>query len=1575
MIKPNWDIFKAKFSENPQFHFEWFCYLLFCKETNQPHGVFRYKNQSAIETNPIDFYGHFLGFQSKFYDTTLSSNKAELIETIKKAKRDYPKLTKLLLYTNQEWGQAFPRKNNPTRKAQKSVAQQEIETKAIQLGITLEWRAASYFESPFVCQDCANLSKYFFISDNSLLALICLQERHTQSILKSIKQSILFNGNEICIERKSVLASLKESSAKVSIVCGKGGVGKTVEVKKFYQDSSDTQPIFAFKANEFELERLDDLTRGGSINDFLSFFGDCKEKVLVIDSAEKLMDLNNQEPIKEFIDLAVEFGWRIIFTTRDHYFDDLNHLCLDVLGVVPNKLYVSELTEEELDVLARNYSFKVPSDTRLRGLLQLPFYLSAFLKFYVGDTKQPLDYIGFKKHLWNKKIKSGETKREKIFSELAIQRANSGKFYLPVDSNDIETADALLKDEVLGKKDTTFFISHDIYEEWALEKFIGISFENRASATEFFTSLGHSLAIRRSFRLWISEQLFINEKEIKTFIENAIDDDAIQPIWKDEIITAILLSDYSSTFFDNFESELLQNSLELLHRINFILRIACKEVDNSMLNLLGLKQSDIAYFTKPKGAGWPAFINFIFDKKEIIGLENMKAFIPVLSEWNGSVKQGETTRKASLLCLEYYKWLEFVDSYIGRGKFIDSVIKTIAYGASEIKTELVLVIDEVCTSQAKSKIPYEHLSKVILNELDGLHIAQALPDKTLELANACWLKEHQLDRYSRAHIEEEHIFGVVDDYDFNYHPDSALQTPIFTLLRCSLKATVDFILNFINKVTLNLVSHYGEDKFDKHELNISEKTNKIYLDQHLWGAYRGTGNTPNLIKSILMALEKFFLENAEHFKGDNLEAWLKYMLKNTNSSAICGVVSSIILANKEQLFNVAKILFEVKEFIHFDTARLVFDSQYKGQLKMLENMTGGMQHGRMFHNERVKACDAEHRTDSLENLCLYYQLFGRKGVIEETEVQRRQKAIWALIDRYYDELEKEKDSENSKLWRMSLARMDRRKMEITTERFEDKVAINFNPELDPDLKDMSERHQNKQQQDFKFFPLINWSRSKLDKSEDFKKYEQYESNPTNALSDLKDLFVKLTDEENPPSEDFVHFNRATHIYASAALIKYYHSELGEDDLGFCLSIVEDQLKQLFDYNYRYQISDGMDGCFIVISDLFDIAPENISIYKLMLIAGLMRADTIAVMGSQRFSAFSIMAIVQLWNKFDEDVQAIFWGYLTLFPLYTGLAKTIRKECFEREKFAQPDFSRIWQRLFEENEETLNFIEANNIAELSNFDYSKLDLHTKSVAIYILPNDTKKWALDSFKRLVNTSVVTILGDERSKSNDYQSRHDFLKKFAIYILSAQPSDIPEILNPFLDNFNVSEGGADLLEEIISAQDGQASCENFWMIWDLFKPKIIQLAQSDRLNYRFEKVVKNYLFALPWWKKDAKNWNSFRDKDARFFNEMADKLSNAPSTLYSFAMLLNGIGGRYSSQGVAWLAKIIKIKNESSKSDVDDNTLYYLNAYMRNFMYRERSKVRSSPELMSNTLVILDYLIEQGEVSGYLMRESIV
>ena len=87
MIKPDWNIFKANFSDNPQYHFEWFCYLLFCKKFNKPYGIFRYKNQSAIETNPINYENKRIGFQAKFYESGLSEHKHDILEYASKSQK------------------------------------------------------------------------------------------------------------------------------------------------------------------------------------------------------------------------------------------------------------------------------------------------------------------------------------------------------------------------------------------------------------------------------------------------------------------------------------------------------------------------------------------------------------------------------------------------------------------------------------------------------------------------------------------------------------------------------------------------------------------------------------------------------------------------------------------------------------------------------------------------------------------------------------------------------------------------------------------------------------------------------------------------------------------------------------------------------------------------------------------------------------------------------------------------------------------------------------------------------------------------------------------------------------------------------------------------------------------------------------------------------------------------------------------------------------------------------------------------------------------------------------------------
>lgn len=43
-----------------------------------------------------------MGFQAKYYDTKLSDNKDDIIDSLQKAKSKKPSLNKILIYTNQE---------------------------------------------------------------------------------------------------------------------------------------------------------------------------------------------------------------------------------------------------------------------------------------------------------------------------------------------------------------------------------------------------------------------------------------------------------------------------------------------------------------------------------------------------------------------------------------------------------------------------------------------------------------------------------------------------------------------------------------------------------------------------------------------------------------------------------------------------------------------------------------------------------------------------------------------------------------------------------------------------------------------------------------------------------------------------------------------------------------------------------------------------------------------------------------------------------------------------------------------------------------------------------------------------------------------------------------------------------------------------------------------------------------------------------------------------------------------------------------------------------------------------------
>ena len=58
-IMLNWSLFNILHLNAP-IAFEAMCYFLFCEQFNQPYGIFRYKNQAGIETEPIEYEGVLL---------------------------------------------------------------------------------------------------------------------------------------------------------------------------------------------------------------------------------------------------------------------------------------------------------------------------------------------------------------------------------------------------------------------------------------------------------------------------------------------------------------------------------------------------------------------------------------------------------------------------------------------------------------------------------------------------------------------------------------------------------------------------------------------------------------------------------------------------------------------------------------------------------------------------------------------------------------------------------------------------------------------------------------------------------------------------------------------------------------------------------------------------------------------------------------------------------------------------------------------------------------------------------------------------------------------------------------------------------------------------------------------------------------------------------------------------------------------------------------------------------------------------------------------------------------------------
>ncbi|MBW8363833.1 MAG: ATP-binding protein [Rhizobium sp.] len=1610
IVEANWGNFRAKFNAQEQKAFEWLCSLLFYKEQRHPTGALRYFNQPGIEAEPVIVGADVIGWQAKFIGTDLASYKTKLIQAINTAKTQHPTLTQLYFYVNVDFGRSKkPGVKDPPYKT-------AIEEHAKAKGVAITWKTASFFETPFVCETNANIASHFFMLGASVIDFVQEITRHTEAILEPIRSAIVVEGKSIKIDRRALVTRLKDTLSKSTlvIVSGEAGVGKTAVVKDLYDEVKDTTPFFMFKATEFNVSHVNQLFKdygAFTFSDFVHEHEEFAEKYVVIDSAEKLSDLDRPKAFQEFLSTLRSSRWKVIFTTRLSYLDDLKYAFIELYNAPFELLNIPGLTQEELVELSVANEFSLPENERLRKFLQNPFYLNEYLRIDVTGN-QNTSYAEFREAIWNCQITRSSyqkdnihRKREECFLEIARKRAASGHFFVTVEGHD-EALRQLVTDEIIkfDSRAGGYFITHDIYEEWALERTIERSFRGMSDYGHFYQEIGDALAIRRAFRGWLSEKLGANNGDAARLIEATVSNDAIPGHWRDEAVVAALLSNYSGAFIQYFEQKLLEPpprvveqgqsfsaastfsdryayEKSLLGRILFLVRIACKEVDQALLSALeNLKDSQIGFssiMTKPKGSGWTSVVDFLNLNKAKIGLLYMHVILPILDDWNRYTKKGETTKAATEIALYYLDDLtkdgEF--PYNSRSEVGEQLIRVILAGSWEVKEQLGEIFRGVIASEEISRRSrYHELVTTALSSIDkSAIVAESLPKEIIGLASVFWpyTPPERNGWGSDYRNDIEQYFDLAPDHH-DYYPASALQTPTLRLLQVAPKETVDFIVAFTNRsIEYFAKTDLGQREVEEVDVYLapSERPLKQYISHRLWMMYRGRQSAPTLLESIHMALEKWLLTAARQVSAEVIESWCLYLIKNSRSASITAIVASVALAESSKLFNVALVLFRTKDFFFFDLARMQFDESARSHYSIVYDPVG------LFTEERFQTCDDSHRRSSLEDLALQYQLF-RSDNADEELARRRQEAIWAIFDEFYARLpDQASEAVDDKSWRLSLARMDRRKMKISAETKDDGILLTFNPQIDSDLQKHSEESQARITEEMQYVPLNLWASYRWQGNEgEYSKYAQYESDYKRVVADIKAVCEGLKSDETE-DQRFRLFYRSIPPVSCAVLMRDFADKLDQTEREFCRDVLLGYASLPLIGPYEYQIGDGLDAAINALPLLIQPFPEYRDDVKGTLLLTLLDRNSVGM--SQRFADHAVSAILNmLWKINPQDANALFLGYLLLQPVYEKLCETILHENRTKGTYGFHHFTAI-QRFAAEYEQEIAQVLRNELTPDKLPPPVGANVDALVTAFSLLPLGTKELHHKAFAIELTEMMAKRVKRTRGHGEeqvDFSTRHRFLQKFAHFVLSADRADIQAYVQPLVDNFKTIDYTEDIIQEFVSAEDKLNKYDVFWEVWELFYPCILALCQRSAY-FHSSSTVHNYLLAWPWWRKGAKEWHSLKDREKGFFQRVARDIGSHPAVLYSLAKLLNEIASGFASDGIFWVSEIIERGINHADEKLETNTIYYLENFVRGFVLRNRHKVRTTPQIKAAILVILNFLIEQGSVTAYLVREDVL
>lgn len=842
--------------------------------------------------------------------------------------------------------------------------------------------------------------------------------------------------------KKSIIQSLNQSD--ISIITGYPGVGKSSIVKDILNgELSNTVPII-FKADQLNKTSLtqvfSEVGINHSLNDLFSLISTLPNKIIVIDSAEKLLEAQPDSAFKQLLSVISENkGIKLLMTCRSYAVNVIKQK----FGIDPEKINVVDiplLNDDEIGLIKNEFPqlTNFLSNRKINEVLRSPKYLD-FTASAIKESENissDISYSEFKEILWNEVIENSTVSKNSLprkrgitFIHIAVGRAiNMRLFFEPEDDKiDYEAVELLESDNIIVRNSNKFQFSpsHDILEDWALIRYI-TSIENKLSnKADLFNLLGNQPALRRAFRLWIEELLTNDIDTVANLISLTLEDDSIPTYWTDEILTAVFRSDDCSSFFNYFSSKLLENSCVFLNRCILLIRTTCREYSFNKEN-----SKDILF---PVGSGWEEILYFL--KLNIEKVKNIRNSIAkLLLDWEYKYlfqRKLCTEREISAsneLVFQYVQEMYSKDKYWNSSSkdYQKSSFIYMLFGfASYCREDLKLFIEK-CSLNTNEYGRLDSFSRLVIEKaLGGIRngfLIKELPYTLIQIAYKHWKytspktspeRNSSIGFYIPEHKDREDAWGITKTR-FDFFPSGIYKTFIYNLLHYHHNKAIVFICDFTNYITNSYKESEFSDKEKLKEIKIilnNNNQNTIYGNEILWNAYRGTTVTHYLLESILISLEKYLLEIAKFNTPDNklLKSITNYFLENSNSATIISVLTSVFIAYPKAFDDSILPILKIREFYEFDTNRATREVSsmevYDDRIPYAQKEKG--EFNRLPHRKKYQR--------GLREFILYYQI--NLGMLNEK--------LHTIFDDFY------KNCKDDILWEKAIIEMDVRKFKAS----------------------------------------------------------------------------------------------------------------------------------------------------------------------------------------------------------------------------------------------------------------------------------------------------------------------------------------------------------------------------------------------------------------------------------------------------------------------------------------------------------------------------------------------------------------